>query len=54
MVLSWGTNLQAGDTVLELCCGDGSLAYWLAKEGLCYTGTDLAPGMIEAGLISLE
>jgi len=48
MIFSWGTALQAGDTVLELCCGDGSLACWLARKGLRYTGTDLAPGMIEA------
>ena len=48
MIISWGRALQAGDTVLELCCGDGSLACWLARKGLIYTGTDLAPGMIEA------
>ena len=48
VILSWGTALQAGDTVLELCCGDGTLGCWLARKGLCYTGTDLAPGMIKA------
>lgn len=48
LIVSWGATLKTGDTVLELGCGDGSLAYRLAKEGLCYTGTDFAPGMIEA------
>jgi len=48
MVVSWGKVLQAGDTVLELCCGDGSLTCWLARKGLRCTGTDLASGMIEA------
>jgi len=48
VVLSWGKFLQTGDSVLELGCGDGSLAHWLAREGLRYTGTDLALGMIEA------
>lgn len=48
MIISWGRALQTGDSVLELCCGDGSLAPWLARKGLHYTGTDLAPGMIEA------
>lgn len=48
MIVSWGSILQAGDSVLELGCGDGSLAYWLARKGLRYTGTDCAPGMIRA------
>ena len=48
LIVSWGTILEAGNTVLELGCGDGSLAYWLARKGLSYTGTDLAPGMIQA------
>lgn len=48
LVVSWGATLGAGDTVLELGCGDGSMAYGLAKNGLRYTGTDLAPGMIQA------
>lgn len=48
VIVSWGATLQAGDTVLELGCGDGSLAYWLTRKGLRYTGTDFAPGMIEA------
>jgi len=48
VILSWGKFLQAGDSVLELGCGDGSLAHWLVREGLRYTGTDLASGMIEA------
>jgi len=48
LIASWGATLQAGDNVLELGCGDGSLASWLARKGLRYTGTDLAPGMIEA------
>jgi len=48
VILSWGKFLRTGDSVLELGCGDGSLAHWLVREELRYTGTDLAPGMIEA------
>ena len=48
VIVSWGRTLQAGDTVLELGCGDGSLAHWLTRKGLRYTGTDFAPGMIRA------
>ena len=48
LIVSWGATLEIGDTVLELGCGDGSLTYWLARKGLRYTGTDLAPGMIQA------
>ena len=48
LIVSWGTILEAGNTVLELGCGDGSLAYWLVRKGLSYTGTDFAPGMIQA------
>ena len=47
LIVSWGTTLKAGKTVLELGCGDGSLAYWLTRKGIRYTGTDFAPGMIE-------
>ena len=34
LIVSWGATLESGDAVLELGCGDGSLAYWLARKGL--------------------
>jgi SAM-dependent methyltransferase len=48
VIKSWGPLLQIGDRVLELGCGDGYLGCLLAKEGLCYTGTDFAEGMVLA------
>lgn len=48
LVLRWGCPLQPGDRILELGCGDGYLGCLLARHGLRYTGTDIAPGMIEA------
>jgi SAM-dependent methyltransferase len=47
IALHWGACLAAGDRVLELGCGDGYLAELLVQHGLCYTGTDLSPRMVD-------
>ena len=38
---------QAGDRVLDLCCGAGAIAFFLADHGAEVTGIDLAPGLID-------
>ena len=43
---TWGLALCAGDTVLELGCGDGYLAQLLVQHGLHYRGLDISPRMI--------
>jgi SAM-dependent methyltransferase len=48
LIVRWGRSLQPGDRVLELGCGDGYLGCLLAGHGFQYTGTDIAPGMVEA------
>jgi SAM-dependent methyltransferase len=37
---------QPGDHVLELGCGTGEDAIWLARRGLRVTATDVSPGML--------
>jgi SAM-dependent methyltransferase len=46
LIVSLGPPLEAGDTLLDLACGDGGLAEHLA--GLRYTGLDASPEMVEA------
>jgi SAM-dependent methyltransferase len=46
MATAWGRVLGAGDSVLELGCGDGYLARLLAEHGLRYRGVDMSPNMI--------
>jgi 2-polyprenyl-3-methyl-5-hydroxy-6-metoxy-1,4-benzoquinol methylase len=43
---TWGKALSAGDSILELGCGDGYLARLLAEHGLRYRGVDMSPKMI--------
>src|ERR1700746_790327 len=43
---SWGKTLSAGDSVLELGCGDGYLARLFAGHGLRYCGVDMSSKMI--------
>jgi SAM-dependent methyltransferase len=47
LIVSLGTPLRAGDTVLDLACGDGGLAEYLPT--LNYLGVDASPEMVEAG-----
>ena len=46
LIRTLGPTLEAGDTVLDLACGDGGLADHL--EGLRYLGVDTSPEMVEA------
>ena len=45
---AWGPRLDAGDSVLEVGCGDGFLAQLLIQQGLEYQGLDISPGMVAA------
>jgi SAM-dependent methyltransferase len=45
LILSLGPPLEAGDTILDLACGDGGLAEHL--RGLHYLGVDASPEMVE-------
>lgn len=42
---TWGKPLFAGDSVLELGCGDGYLARLFVERGLHYRGVDISPKM---------
>ena len=46
LILSLGPPLHAGDTVLDLACGDGGLAEHL--PGLRYLGVDVTPEMVDS------
>jgi SAM-dependent methyltransferase len=39
-------QLKPGDLVLELCCGTGHFAQWLAEQGYRVTGIDGSPAML--------
>ncbi|WP_138464259.1 class I SAM-dependent methyltransferase [Poseidonocella sp. HB161398] len=39
-------RVSAGDTVLDLCCGQGSLTQMLAERGAAATGLDFSPEML--------
>jgi SAM-dependent methyltransferase len=47
LVMRLGPPLQAGDTVLDLACGDGGLARFL-PVGIRYTGVDASEAMVAA------
>jgi ubiquinone/menaquinone biosynthesis C-methylase UbiE len=42
-------QMQAGDPVLELCCGTGYFSQWLAKQGYEVTGIDNSEAMLPYG-----
>jgi hypothetical protein len=48
IVLSLGPELQAGDRVVDLACGDAGLAEPLLAQGLSYTGVDASAPMVNA------
>jgi SAM-dependent methyltransferase len=48
LVVALGPRLEAGDSVLDLACGDAGLAEPLLAAGLRYHGVDLSPPMVEA------
>jgi SAM-dependent methyltransferase len=43
-----GPPLEAGETVLDLACGDGGLGEALLARGLGYRGIDATPEMVES------
>jgi len=43
-----GPPVEAGETVLDLCCADGIMAAPLSDLGLVYSGVDATEEMIEA------
>jgi hypothetical protein len=47
LVVALGPVLEPGDTVLDLACGDASLAEPLLQAGLRYAGVDLSGPMVE-------
>ena len=48
LIASLGPPLQAGDTVLDLACGDAGLAEPLLAQGFRYLGVDLSAPMVQA------
>lgn len=44
--MTWGSRLNAADSVLEFGCGDGYLAQLFVEAGLSYQGVDRSPQMI--------
>jgi SAM-dependent methyltransferase len=48
LLVELGPQLQPGDTVLDLACGDAGLADPLVARGLRYVGVDLSQPMVEA------
>jgi SAM-dependent methyltransferase len=48
VIVELGPTLRAGETVLDLGCGDGIMAAPLATYGLQYSGVDASEGMVDA------
>ena len=44
----------SGNSVLELACGTGRLAYSLVRDGADYTGLDLSPDFVDLAKIKLS
>ena len=48
VIAGLGPPLEAGDTVLDLCCADGIMAAPLTELGLVYSGVDATEEMVAA------
>jgi len=48
LIATLGPQLEPGDEVLDLACGDGGLGEALLARGLRYRGVDLTQEMVEA------
>ena len=48
LVESLGVELEHGDEVLDLACGDGGLGAHLLARALRYRGVDVEPAMVDA------
>ena len=46
LIATLGLQLEAGDEVLDLACGDGGLGELLLARGLRYRGVDTTPEMV--------
>ncbi len=53
LIVSLGPELDPGDEVLDLACGDGGLGDALIARGLRYRGVDATPEMVEAARVRL-
>lgn len=42
--------LEPGKKVVDLCCGNGRHARWLARRGLHVTGVDLSPALLKKAI----
>ena len=51
IIVELGPRLVAGQTVLDLGCGDGIMAAPLSAYGLAYGGVDASAGMVDAARI---
>jgi SAM-dependent methyltransferase len=51
LVVGLGPPLVAGDTVVDLACGDAGLAEPLLAARVRYVGVDLSPHMVEAARV---
>jgi SAM-dependent methyltransferase len=48
LIATLGAELEPGDEVLDLACGDGGLGAFLVARGLRYRGVDAEPAMVAA------
>ena len=48
VIVELGPTLSAGESVLDLGCGDGIMAAPLGRFGLRYAGVDASEGMVDA------
>ena len=48
LVVELGPRLTAGDTLVDLACGDAGLAEFLLPRGLAYVGVDASDAMVAA------
>jgi len=53
LIVSLGPQLEPGDTVLDLACGDGGLGEALLARGIRYRGVDATAEMVEAARLRL-
>ena len=51
IIVGLGPRLEAGQTVLDLGCGDGIMAAPLMAYGLAYSGVDASAGMVDAARV---
>lgn len=40
-------DVPAGCQLLDVACGSGQVALWAARDGVCVTGVDIAPNLVQ-------